>query len=70
MAAIDSNVRETSSEIWHKYVTSTYHDSSITNFAIYIVNQKNHFEQVTQLEFSKNPSIDIGRVGICIVVAE
>ena len=45
-------------------------DSSITNFAIYIDNQKNHFEPVTQLEFSKNPSIDIGRVGICIVVAE
>ena len=66
LVAIDSNIRETS-VIWHKYATSTYRDSSITDFAIYIVNQKNHFEPVTQLEFSQNPSFDIGSVGTCIV---
>ena len=67
LVAIDSNIRETSNVIWHKYATSTYRDSSITDFAIYIVNQKNHFEPVTQLEFSQNPSFTIGSVGTCVV---
>ena len=67
VVAIDSNIRETSSVVWHKYATSTYHDNSITDFAIYIVNQKNHFEPVTQLEFTQNPSFDFGSVGTCII---
>ena len=67
LVAIDSNIKETSSVIWHKYATCTSRDSPITDFAIYIANQKNHFEPVTQLEFTQNPSFKIGSVGTCIV---